>query len=183
MYPFPRKPRRPAALLWPALWAALLLGSPAAGAQTPYKVGYVDIDKVLEQAPQADSARTRLEKEFAPRDNELVALQQEIRDLTERVERDGAVVSEDERLRLERELRSMRRDLKRRQDEFREDLNLRRNQELAKLQEVVLETIQSLARQESFDLIVRDALFHSGRVDITLRVVERLQRDYQESIK
>lgn len=175
-------PARAWAWLAAAGLLALLLAVPAA-ADEAYKVGFVNIDRVLEQAPQAESARTRLEKEFAPRDQELVDLQQEIRELTDQVERDTAVLSESERLRQERELRSLRRELKRRQDEFREDLNLRRNQELAKLQEVVLETIQSLAREEGFDLIVRDALHHSARVDITERVIERLQRDFEASAR
>ncbi len=47
--------------------------SPALAAE--FKVGFVDASKVLEQAPQAEDARARLEREFAPRDRTLVSTQ------------------------------------------------------------------------------------------------------------
>lgn len=143
------------------------------------RIGYVNIEAVLEQAPQAEAARTQIEKEFAPRDRELVQLQKEIRQDNERLERDGAVMAEADSSRLRSELRSKRRELKRLTDEFREDLNLRRNQELADLQRKVLEVIRELARNGDYDFIIRDALFHSKRVDVTEQVVERLQADFK----
>ncbi len=152
--------------------------SAAASAQD-VRVGFVNIESVLEQAPQAEAARTKIEKEFAPRDRELVLLQKEIRQDNERLEKDEAIMSEEDARRLRRELRSKRRELKRLTDEFREDLNLRRNQELADLQREVLEVIQELAREGEYDLIIRDALFHSKRVDVSEQVVERLRRDFE----
>ena len=32
-----------------------------------FKIGFVNIPKVLDKAPQAQAARTRIEKEFAPK--------------------------------------------------------------------------------------------------------------------
>lgn len=143
------------------------------------RVGYVNIEAVLEQAPQAEAARTEIEKEFAPRDRELVQLQKEIRQDNERLETDGAIMSDADATRLRSDLRSKRRELKRLTDEFREDLNLRRNQELADLQRKVLEVIRELAKDGNYDLIIRDALFHSKRVDVTEQVVERLRTDFK----
>ena len=52
-----------------------LIADPALA--TEYKVGFVDVERVLEQAPQKEDAELRLEKEFAPRDRKLVAAQKE----------------------------------------------------------------------------------------------------------
>nr|MDJ0892235.1 OmpH family outer membrane protein [Gammaproteobacteria bacterium] len=120
--------------------------SPALAAEV--KVGFVDASKVLEQAPQAEDARARLEREFAPRDRTLVSTQKEIRRLEDKVVRDGAIMSDKEKAGVERELRTKRRELKRQQDEFRDDLNLRRNEELQKLQRKVLDTIHALAKRD-----------------------------------
>lgn len=139
------------------------------------KVGYVNIEKVLESAPQADSARAAIEKEFAPRDRELVRFQKDLRDMAERLEKDGAIMSDSERTELAQEIRNKKRDLKRLTDAFREDLNIRRNQELGKLQRQVLEAIQTLAKQEGYDLVVRDVLYYSERLDITNQVIDRLE--------
>ena len=98
------------------------LGLPVASATAAdYKVGFVDAGKVLEQAAQRDQTVTRLEKEFAPRQEALVAAHKEIRKLEDKLVRDGAIMSESERTGVERDLRTRKRELKRQQDEFRED--------------------------------------------------------------
>jgi outer membrane protein len=146
-------------------------------AQTQLKIGFVNAAKILDQSPQAEQARKRLEKEFAPRDKALVDAQRALRSMEDKLVKDGAVMSDAERRRLEREIRDQRRELKRAQDEFREDFNLRRNEELGKLQRLVYEAIVSLAELEGFDLIVNDGavIFASKQVDITDKVIGRLK--------
>lgn len=141
-----------------------------------FKVGVVNIAKVLEQAPQAKTAKKKLEKEFAPRDRELVALQKEVRTIEDKVERDGAIMSDEEKTKLSVDHRARKRELKRLQDEFREDLNLRQNQELGKIQRNVLQAIQALAKSEKYDLIISEGVvFASKRVNITEKVVKKLK--------
>ncbi|RLB65608.1 MAG: OmpH family outer membrane protein [Deltaproteobacteria bacterium] len=118
------------------------------------KIGFVDTVKLLEAAPQAKSAQSKIESEFAPREKELVAMQREIKKLEDNLARDGAVMSESERTKLERKVLSKRRDLKRSQDEFRDDLNIRRNEVLAKLQKDMYQAVVSLAKEQNYDLIM-----------------------------
>jgi outer membrane protein len=142
------------------------------------KIGFVNAARVSAEAPQADVARQKLEKEFAPRDQEVVTAQKEVKALEEKLARDGAVMKESERARLERDIISQKRDIRRMQDEFREDFNMRRNEELAKLQRRIIEVIQQLAKDEKFDLIVSDGVVYaSDQVDITAKVIERLQQE------
>lgn len=140
------------------------------------KLGFVNAAKILEESPQAEGARNKLEKEFAPRDKELVATQKQIKSREDKLSKDGAVMSESERRKNEREILSEKRDFKRAQDEFREDFNIRRNEEFSKLQKLVFDTIVTLAKQESYDLIVSDgAIYASDRVDITAQVLDSLK--------
>ena len=146
------------------------------------KVGFVNVAKVLEKAPQAEEARNRIEREFAPKDRELLSQQKEIRGLEDKLVRDGAVMGENERLKLDQEIRSLKRELRRLREEFREDLNLRRNQELSKLQRKVVQVIQSLAKSEKYDLIVSDGVLYAGkRVDISDQIIDRLSSESQGS--
>ncbi len=163
-----------------ALALALALSPDLAFAQV--KVGFVNISKVLDKAPQAESARERIEREFAPRDRELLEQQKEIRALEDKLVKNGAVMSATERQRQESEIRSMKREIRRLQDEFREDLNLRRSQELSKLQRKVTEVIQELAKAESYDLVVTDGVIYAGeRVDITDKVIGQLTAQFKKS--
>lgn len=143
------------------------------------KLGFVNAGKVLENAPQAEAARTMLEKEFAPRDRRLVAEQKSLRQMEEKLSRDGAIMSDSERKNLERDILSGKRDLKRSRDEFREDLNIRRNEELARLQKLVVDTVRALATEGRYDMVLTDGvLFASSRVDMTDQVLERLKRQF-----
>lgn len=154
--------------------------APTASAEV--KVGFVNVAKVLELAPQAEAARNRIEKEFAPKDRELLQQQKDVRSLEDRLVKNAAVLSEAERQRNETEIRATKRELRRAQDEFREDLNLRRSQELSKLQQKVTEVIQVLAKAEKYDLIVSDGVIYAGkRVDITDKILERLRADFKNS--
>jgi len=139
------------------------------------KIGFVDTVKLMEAAPQAKSAQSKIEKEFAPREKELVALQRQIKTKEDKLTRDGAVMSESERSKLEREILSKRRDLKRSQEEFRDDLNIRRNEVLAKLQKDMYEAVVALAKEQKFDLIMsQGVVYSSDKIDITASVLKKL---------
>ena len=156
-------------------------GAPVVGA-TDFKVGFVNVAIVLEQAPQAAEARARISREFAPRDRELLAQQQEVRLLEDDLVKNVAVLSAGERERQESRIRQLKRELRRSEDEFREDLNLRRSQELSALQRMVTEVIQTMARRENYDLImVEGVIFAGAKIDITKRVIERLQSEFEQS--
>lgn len=149
-------------------------------AQAELRIGFVNTQMLLKQAPQATSATARLQEEFAPRERDLVDMQKQLRALEERLARDAAVMADAERQTLEREVLTIKRDLKRNQDMFREDASLRRNEELAKLQRLIVETIRALAVEQGFDLIVTDGvLFASENVDATALVLDRLTRLYE----
>ena len=160
----------------------LMLGHGLPSAAADVKVGFVNVAVVLDQAPQAAVARGRIEKEFAPRDQEMLAQQQQIRTLEDNLVKNAAVLSADQSERQEARLRQLKRELRRSQEEFREDLNLRRSQELSALQRMVTEAIQRMARRENYDLIMTDGVAFAGKkVDITQRVIERLRSDFEES--
>lgn len=139
------------------------------------KVGFVNVARILEKAPQAEKAKIALEKEFSPRNNRLLASQKEIKKLDEKIARDVKLMSEAEARKLQRDVLEKKRDLKRDQEEFREDFNLRRNEELGKLQRLVFEAIKGLSEAEKFDLVLHDGVvFASDSVDITDKVQKRL---------
>ncbi len=140
------------------------------------KIGYVNAVKVIEQAPQRETALKKLEAEFTPRDKKLVEMQQEIREAEEDLEKNRLVMKDSERRDKESQLGALKRDLRRETQEFREDLNARRNEELAALQKMVQQIIVEIAKQEKYDLILEGAVYASSSVDITDKVLERLNK-------
>lgn len=156
----------------------LVLPGLALGADS---VAFVNINRVMDQSPQAEASLSALEEEFAPRDAELVAERDALRRLQQRLERDTDIMGSEERLELEREFRNRSREFKRAQDMFQEDLNVRRNDELARLQRLVHNVILDIAKEQGVDLVVteRTVLFASDRIDITSKVLDELRRQHR----
>lgn len=156
--------------------AVAVCSATIAAAQTGnLKIGVVNVARLLEQAPQAQQAMAALQEEFAPRQRDIVAMQRELQQKQETLQRDAAVMGAEERLSLEREIRDEQRDLTRTQDEYMEDLNIRRNEELGRLQRSLLQEVQAYARSAAYDLVVSDVLYYSSAVDITAEVLRGLE--------
>jgi outer membrane protein len=157
------------------LLAAIMAGSGVANAQTALKIGVINVGRLLEQSPQAESVTKKLQDEFAPRQRDIQALQKKLQDQQDRFQKDSQVMGEEERTALERQIRDGQRDLQRMQNEYLEDLNVRRNEEVGKLQRDVLVKVQDYARAQKFDLVLGDAIFVSTALDITDQVLAVLK--------
>jgi len=143
------------------------------------KIGVVNIAALMDQAPQARVAMTALDEEFKPRQREALARQTELQELTEKVQRDLAVMGETERRNAEKELRDLQREVTRLRTEFQEDLNLRRNEELGILQRSLLKEVQDYAEAAGYDLVVGDGvLFASTAVNITENVLRAMEANF-----
>ena len=155
------------------LAAALMLAASVAGA-ADIKIGFVDVERIRRESAPAERASKQLEKEFAPRAQELQRREAQVKSLQGQLEKDVMTMSEGERRSKEQELSRLSLDLQRLQREYREDLNMRRNQELGTLFERADRVIKQIADAENFDLILQEAVFRSPRIDITERVIKAL---------
>jgi outer membrane protein len=138
------------------------------------KIGFVNTERLLREAPLSIAAQKKLEREFAARDQELQKMAKDARDLQAQLDKDGVTMSDSERKNKERDLGNLNRDLQRQGREFREDLNMRRNEELSQIQDRARKAIKDIARTEKFDLIVEQAVYFDPKIDITDRVMKSL---------
>ena len=152
-----------------------VVASPGVLAQaSDVRIGFVDTERILREAAPAVRAQKRLEKDFAPRDQELQRLAARAKDLQGSLEREAVTLAESERVKREQELARITQQFQRLQREFREDLNLRRNEEMAIVLERVNTVIKKIAEAEKLDLVFQEAVFRSSRIDITDKVLRAL---------
>lgn len=142
-----------------------------------YKIGFVNTERVFREAAPALKAQKRLEKEFAPREQELQKMAKRAADLQAHLEKEGLTMSDSDRLAKERQLANLNRELQRTQREFREDLNLRRNEELSMVQTRANKVIKEIALHDKYDLILQDVVYAGPRIDITAKVLKALAGD------
>ncbi len=139
------------------------------------KVGYVQVDKILQDAPQTAESGKKLEREFSPRSQELDKMQKQIRDLEATLDKEGVTLSESDRRNKERDASNMKIEFQRKQRELREDINLRKNEELSSLQDRINKAVQTVSETEGYDLVVYGGVaYASKKIDITDKVLKLL---------
>ena len=117
----------------------------------------------------------KLEKEFAPRSQELEKMQKQIRDLETALDKDSLTMSETDRKNKERDVSNIKIEFQRKQRELREDVTLRKNEELAALQDRINKAVTSVSETEGFDLVVYSGVaYASKKIDITDKVLKSL---------
>jgi outer membrane protein len=150
----------------------LMMSGPASA---EIKMGVVNFQKLLEDAPQTKTAMQALENEFAPRRRELLTMQNDLKARDEKFQKEGAVMSEADRVKTEKQLRDQQREFSRKAGEFQDDASTRRNEEIGKVQRYLVTEIQGYATAQGYDLVLGDAVFFAkGPLDITANVLALL---------
>ncbi len=161
-------------LLHCGLAGMMLLCLAATAMAADLKIGFIDQERITRESAPADRASKQLEKEFAPRAQELQRREAQIKTLQGQIEKDALTMGESERRTREQELGRLTLDFQRMQREYREDLNLRRNQELSALFERANRIIRQIAEAEKYDIIFQEAVYRNPKIDITDKVLKAL---------
>ena len=141
------------------------------------KIGVVDPQRLLEESPQGKAASESMRAEFAPRQRTLQAQEQALKAKQEKLQKDAATMTEDQRVRAEKELRDGARDLERARGEFNDDATARRNEEMSRLQRLLGEEVRNYAKAQNYDLIItaETLVYSTPAFDITPAILTALQ--------
>jgi outer membrane protein len=159
----------------PLLALGMCLALMSGPASAEIKMGVVNFQKLLEDAPQTKTAMQALENEFAPRRRELLTMQNDLKARDEKLQKEGAVMSEADRAKAEKALRDQQREFSRKAGEFQDDASTRRNEEIGKVQRYLVTEIQAYGNAQGYDLVLGDGVFFAkGPLDITANVLALL---------
>ncbi len=145
-----------------------LLASAVADAET--KIGVVNFQKLIEEAPQTKATMKLLEAEFEPRRKEMLSMQTDLKTRDEKFQREGSLMSETDRSKEEIALRDLQHDYSRKAQQFQDDATTRRNEELGKVQRYLVQEISTYANTQGFDLVVYGAFYDKPSIDITAQL-------------
>jgi outer membrane protein len=141
------------------------------------KIGYIDTDQVVNNLPQYQQNVDRLSNEFEPKKQELLDLFNHIELLRAKI----IIINDSEnKENLQRELSkltSLEESFKQETEFWQVTMNNRKVELLQKIELLINNTINELAISESYDLILyKNAAFVSDKVNITNKVIERIQK-------
>ena len=161
--------------VWMMAAGGALAALPATAAEP--KIGVVEFQRLIVESPQGKAAMESMRAEFAPRERTLQAQGQAVKAKEERLQKDGATMTEEQRARAEKELRDGARDFERARGELQDDESARRNEELSRLQRTIVEEVRTYGKAQGYDLILEQqaVLYNAGASDITPAVLSALQ--------
>ncbi|MFB1486455.1 MULTISPECIES: OmpH family outer membrane protein [unclassified Thiocapsa] len=141
-------------------------------------LGYVDMQKVLEESKLGKRIQDQLREEFEPRGQEMAAEEQEIRKLQQSLERDGPLMSAEQVSKQEA-------DVQKRIEAFQEKAN-GIQQEVLKVQQTksreiigpARDSISAVAKKNKVGMVVEPGtsglLYLDERLDLTAEVIKHL---------
>lgn len=140
------------------------------------KVGVINYARLLEESPQAKQVRDNLQAEFGPRLQQLVTQENALKAKSEKLQKDVATMTQEQRSKAEKELRDAVRELDRKRGELQDDSNAKRQEEMNRLQRSLITEVTEYAKSQNYDIVIAEGVIYATpSVDITGQVLQALQ--------
>lgn len=140
---------------------------------TQLKVGFVNIRKLMEQAPQLQQIQNNLETMFAAENRSIIVLRNEIAKLSAQYDAkaDEATIKT-----LQKQIDNKQREMADLQKKLRDAYNLRRNEALGKLQTLIVTMVATVSQEKQLDIVLNNTgvIYVNQRIDITPAVFKKL---------
>lgn len=158
--------------------ALLLILLPSPALADPLRIGYVDMKRLFDAAPQVVAARESLDQEFRPRNERLIRDESRLEDMQRSLAQADELTA-DQRLELEQEVRNLRRSIDRRREDLREELRFRTSTATKALEETIEVAVRQVAEAHGYDLILTSPVAYAAPgIDITERILDWLAEDF-----
>jgi outer membrane protein len=149
-----------------------------AQAAVPGKIGIINnIQEAIFTTEEGKKALADLQKKFQPRQDELQRQQQDIQNLNDQLQKQGATLSDEEQLRLRRELEDKQKVFKRATEDFNAEVQGDREDALRRIGRKMMVVLNEYARQNGFTLVVDAAqipvYYASPEIDLTAEIIRR----------
>lgn len=160
--------------------AVLLLGAGSLAAQeAPVKVAIVNLDYVVAQSPAGKDLQAKLDAFSQQVKADVEARNQAARDLRQRIADGANTLSDDKLAELQRQYEDAQIAIKRLQDDKTREGQKMQNDGLREIEKQLEPVFKQIRDEGGYDLILNNVpgvvVMASPRIDITQKVIERLQ--------
>lgn len=140
------------------------------------KIGVVDLQKIMQTSNQMKDIQQKLEKEFKPRRDKLVATETNLKNDMEKFKRDSAILTATQKKDLEKKIIMAQQQFERDGQQYQQELSSANNEAMEGLYAKVRAAISKIAKEDKYDIIVQKdaAPFSSASLDVTDKVVKAI---------
>lgn len=156
--------------------AGLLGWTPRAVAQETLKIGYVDLQRALNECEAGKVAKEKFKKEVEKAEQSLERKKSEVEKLKEELEKKGLLLKEDERDNLEQDYRQKLRDFERAYKDLQQELQIKDRDLTGRILEDLRQVVQALGEQGSYTVILEGnntvVLYGAKAIDLTESIIK-----------
>lgn len=140
------------------------------------KIGVVDLQKIMQTSSQMKDIQQKLEKEFKPRRDKLVAKEASLKNDMEKFKRDGAVMGATQKKEMEKKIIAAQQQFERDGQQYQQELSTAHNEAMEGLYNKVRAAISKIAKEDKYDIIVQKdaAPFSADPLDVTDKVIKAI---------
>ena len=138
------------------------------------KIGVVDLQKIMQTATQMKTIQEKLEKEFKPRRDTLVAMEEGLKKDMETFKRDSAVLNPTQKKDLEKKIVTTQQQFEREGQQYQQELSTAHNEAMEQFYNKIRGAIAKVAESDKFDVVLQKdaAPFSIEKLDVTARVMK-----------
>lgn len=140
------------------------------------KMGVVDLQKIMQTSSQMKGIQQKLEKDFKPRRDKLVAMEEGLKKDMEKFKRDGAVMSQAQKKDLEKKIVATQQTFEREGQQYQQELSTAHNEAMEELYGKIRKAISKVAANDQYDIVLQKdaAPFSAEKLDITDLVMKQI---------
>lgn len=140
------------------------------------KVGVVDLQKIMQTSAQMKTIQEKLEKEFKPRRDKLVAMEDGLKKDMEKFKRDSAVLSASQKKDLEKKIVNTQQQFEREGQQYQQELSTAHNESMEEFYSKIRAAIAKVAESDKYDVVLQKdaAPFSVDKLDVTAKVMQAI---------
>ncbi len=140
------------------------------------RTGVLDMRQVMERSIQIAQIREKLQKDFQPKQQKVVAAQNNLKNDADKLRRDTAIMSNTDRKQLEQRILTEQQELQQMQVTFQQELMIRQNEALKGFLDNVKNIVKKIAETDNLNLVITKDIvaYVNPNLDITNRVIQQL---------
>ena len=142
----------------------------------PVKIGYIDVEKVVNSLSQYQKDNETLSQQFEPKKQELLDLFKHIELLKKNLNNVETTVSNETYQKELEKIRELEISFQTDTELWQQQLNQKKRESLQKIETMINLVIEKFATSENYDLILyQNAAFVSDQINITNQIISQIE--------
>ncbi|ORJ59055.1 OmpH family outer membrane protein [Geothermobacter hydrogeniphilus] len=158
-----------------AIFALLLGGVNYAAADV--KIGYIDLQKVLNESDSGKVAKEKIAKKVKEYEVQIDRQQKDLKKAKEELEKQALLLSEEARSRKQREYQQKLKELQRFTKDVRDELRMKDNDYTRKILDEIIKVVEKFGAEKGYTAIFEknesSLVYADEKIDLTDQVIKR----------